>query len=614
MSKKSVKTTRHVPIAEPPFVFSRLHLQAAYLAICLSASITAWVYLSASVEQIGEFSFPLDDGWIHLQFAKIIGQHFRYAYFETGKLVAGSTSPLYTFLLSLFFIVSKSPNEFWISYLIGVASFAAGGIFIFEIARRLWPQSPVYPVLATLFYIVDSRLVWASLSGMETTLFITVLLACALLVIMRKPLAAGILAGLSLWGRPEGLAAGGLLSVIVLLNEKFSRTEKIKFIASVSVLFGLYFGMHLAINGTLLPNTYAAKLEYYQNGSGTAAKFLSDVAIYFSDGITLKVLLVFFAIGLILIAVKTIKTKRLGIESFFAAFAFAVVAAYAVKLPYLYQNGRYVMPVIPFFYLVSVLGLAVLIEDVLPRSASVKMLRLSSGLFGVVLVLASAFKVVKDEPIYTEYSQHIAERHIAAGKYLATHTTPQDIIATHDIGAIAFYSDRNVLDMVGLVSKEMLGKIAKPDLTKKFIIESGATKLACLQSWFEVTGLTPEATFAQGSPDKEIMDIYDITSPESRRTLHFMSKDAAYFKDGGLYYLQRGDFKNGEAMLSRAIFADPNADKPYIYLAMLKLSQRDTAAAVRLYEKVLTLSPTNLPATTALEQLRGNTATSGGQK
>ena len=46
----------------------------------------------------GALSFPLDDAWIHLQYARTLREHGVFAYFPGAARSAGSTAPLFTLL------------------------------------------------------------------------------------------------------------------------------------------------------------------------------------------------------------------------------------------------------------------------------------------------------------------------------------------------------------------------------------------------------------------------------------------------------------------------------------------------------------------------------------
>jgi len=77
------------------------------LVIAITALIAVLFYLlmSASIFRIG---FPLDDTWIHLTYARNFAEHGEWA-FRLGEHSAGSTAPLWTFLLGIGFILKLAP-------------------------------------------------------------------------------------------------------------------------------------------------------------------------------------------------------------------------------------------------------------------------------------------------------------------------------------------------------------------------------------------------------------------------------------------------------------------------------------------------------------------------
>jgi hypothetical protein len=62
-------------------------------------SFFIWIFYSYFVN--GYFGFPLDDGWIHQTYARNLAEYGQWAYLP-GTISGGSTSPLWTLLLSGF--------------------------------------------------------------------------------------------------------------------------------------------------------------------------------------------------------------------------------------------------------------------------------------------------------------------------------------------------------------------------------------------------------------------------------------------------------------------------------------------------------------------------------
>ena len=75
--------------------------------LALASGISMLVYLVASALYY-RIGFPLDDSWIHLTYARNLAVFGEWA-FQPGKPSAGSTSPLWTMLLSIGFFIKLAP-------------------------------------------------------------------------------------------------------------------------------------------------------------------------------------------------------------------------------------------------------------------------------------------------------------------------------------------------------------------------------------------------------------------------------------------------------------------------------------------------------------------------
>ncbi len=130
---------------------------------CLVFGLAACLfYLVVEIYLLGgELGFPLDDSWIHLQFARNLFAGNGLS-FNPEVLVPGSTAPLWTALLSLIFFLPGNPL-FW-TKLFGVVLYLAGGVVTYRLSRELgldpWPAN-----LAAAVTLATSWLVWSALSG-----------------------------------------------------------------------------------------------------------------------------------------------------------------------------------------------------------------------------------------------------------------------------------------------------------------------------------------------------------------------------------------------------------------------------------------------------------------
>jgi hypothetical protein len=126
-------------------------------------------YLAIELRQLhGGLGWPLDDSWIHLQFARNLAAGRGLSY-NPGELVTGSTAPLWTALLAL--LASLPGSALAWAQLAGGLLYLAGIDATWRLARELGLGSGL-AALAGGLTLGTGWLVWSALSGMEIPLFV----------------------------------------------------------------------------------------------------------------------------------------------------------------------------------------------------------------------------------------------------------------------------------------------------------------------------------------------------------------------------------------------------------------------------------------------------------
>lgn len=194
------------------------------LLVVLGAGLAMSILTALFAHQSnGYFGFPLDDAWIHLQFAKNLHDYGTFSYYKNEMVTSGSTSPLYTLILALGFFCTH--DEMILSYFLGVAFLLAGAFFLFRIIVE--DVNDVFmAAAAALLFLLEPRLQWIALSGMETTLFVALTLATLYYYKRKKPVMIGIGCGLLVWTRPEGLVLACALAIDLLYHTYAPSTGK----------------------------------------------------------------------------------------------------------------------------------------------------------------------------------------------------------------------------------------------------------------------------------------------------------------------------------------------------------------------------------------------------
>ena len=160
---------------------ARLWLLAGGALVCLA-------YLAAELTALGgHLGWPLDDSWIHLQFARNLAAGRGLSY-NPGELVTGSTAPLWTALLALLAYLPGDPFA-WVQ-LAGALLYLAGIDAAHRLARELGLTAGL-AALAGGLTLGTGWLAWSALSGMEVPLFVALSLWGIILHLRERAAAAG---------------------------------------------------------------------------------------------------------------------------------------------------------------------------------------------------------------------------------------------------------------------------------------------------------------------------------------------------------------------------------------------------------------------------------------
>lgn len=546
------KTAAEKVNIEIPFEPNKNQTYIIYFSIAALSVLLAVVYLISANSVNGYNGFPLDDPWIHLTFAKNLAEYGSFSYFKNEMSTAGSTSPIYTMILAVGFLITK--NEMVLSYVLGIIFFVLAGIWFYRLSSFEFLRENIFALACTAIFVIDKWMNFIADSGMETTMFIFLLLITAYSYKKRQSVATAVFAGLLIWTRPDATAFLGALVLdylwCVYLAKKdksivlFTKSELIKMGGIFAVIVLAYFGMNLKLSGSILPNTYNAKLTYYSPEFRSRSAFLQgEVWDYFTSG-AYGVIMFGFIISTLKFVFDTAK-KKYNPNFLYIVFAFALVFIYWFKLPYAHRFGRYLMPIIPFMVIVSMGGF----RELARLTASYfKSKQLANGLNFILILLVLVLSVpnyLDNKTAYATECKYINDRQVVAAKWIRDNTKETDIIGTHDVGAIAFYSQRKIVDVAGLVTPELINKLHDKNYVeymREYLKKNNVAYLAFLREWYRVVNQTPLFISPEGAP-QEIMEVFKF-NPDST---HILSKEV----NSGVDYV--GQFINQKGMQNQAL-------------------------------------------------------------
>ncbi len=479
------------------------------LALLAAAVIFgAGVYLLASffIYRIG---FPLDDSWIHLTYARNLALYGQWA-FQLGHLSAGSTAPLWTFLLALGFWLGLAPY-FW-TYLLGGLALFGLAVLMEKTARRLISTyNPRLPWIG-LFFAFEWHFLWASMSGMETllhALLVTSVLA-ALMTGSRRYLTLGLLTGLSVWVRPDGLTLLAPVVLVIFLVEK-SIAEKGRALVLYFIGFGSLFVPYLLFNlwlsHTPMPNTfYAKQTEYAAWQARPILERLADLLFQLLTGPGVILLP-----GAIAAAVLSIRRRAWPI---IAAMLWCggYLLLYILRLP-AYQHGRYLMPAMPVFFLFGLLAFLEFQTSTLFRRFQWRV----KTTWQVSIILVTLLFFGLGARSYGEDVGLIESEMVVTAKWVSQNIPAGAVVAAHDIGALGYFDNHELIDLAGLVSPEVIPFMRDESQLAVFLNQRGANYLIAFPAFYPELTRTAKPVFVSGGKFAALlgernMAVYDWAS------------------------------------------------------------------------------------------------------
>lgn len=427
------------------------HLRPLLLLLLVTVGALAY-YLAVSLSFTeGRLAAPLDDAWIHFQFARNLSQGHGFSY-NPGDPQPGSTAPLWTVMLAP---IGLFTNDF-LAPAIGLSAlFLLATVWLSYGLTVDITNSRAAGLMAGLGVAVAGRLLWAGLAGMETTAFA----ACSLGAIWayrRQGLRPwpSFLFALASQLRPEGHALFGLavllwLGQTELWRPKNWRTAVASLVGPALIYVAIslpYVLFSLSVTGKPLPNTFYAKMSDSQFFSWRTLQ--DSIWLHWSDN---PVSLLLALLGLW----PTWQRERLT-----AVWFVALPLLTAVIIEQMWHHGRYTMPLIPLQMVLTAVGCHWLWQRYAPANG--RWQPYAWGVACFALLLGASWQFHPWARMLGQNSQEILEIDVALGEWLAQNTPPDALIAVDDIGAIAFLSQRRIVDVNGLVSPEMWPAVAQP--------------------------------------------------------------------------------------------------------------------------------------------------------
>jgi hypothetical protein len=448
---------------------------------------------------IAEIGFPLDDAWIHQVFAQNFASHLQWS-FRPGELSGGSTGPAWGMILSMIYFLRLPPLAG--TLVLGFLMLWGVSITGYRLVEKIIPDKRLVFLGAGVVLATEWHIVWAALSGMETILYIIIALVLFdwLLAGEHNWWYPGLIIGFSIWIRPDGLTLLGPALFVLILRAypaKKAIQEGILLLGSMFGFVVLYCLFNWFVAGDFLPNTFYAKQAEY--AILQEQSFLSRYLQLWIQPLTgIGILLIPSLLLQTMTAIKKKEWVILGAILWLLGY----IGLYAWRLPVTYQHGRYVMPAIPVLYLIGTAGLGSFVyakgKHFLLRVVQKSWLVSASLVLGIFLVLGGRAYAMDVGVINTNM--------VRTAKWISTNLDQDVIIAAHDIGALGYYTNRQIIDLAGLITPDVIPFIRDEDQLDSYIKEKKANYLVTFPDWYPTLASNLEMVYSANSAYSLNMD------------------------------------------------------------------------------------------------------------
>ena len=470
--------------------------------ICLAASAgVGAVCVRAILARAGHPALPLDDAFIHAQYARRLAEGHFYSFTDGGGYTTGATSPLWPALLAPFYAAGfRDLAIVWPMWALGTAAPAGTAVETGRLTYRLAGRAAA--IGASLMCLAFGAFAWFAWSGMETMLLAFALVRTARVAAEHceagraglrgaggsaaAKARGGELAALGLLAplvRPEG-ALASLFAALALfvypprravaegaaegapanggVRGPRAAASSRRWLAAIPLAGPLLVPLtNLALAGHAASSTTTVKwlvTNPYYRGPSLRAAVLDNVArlvtthldggpwtrVFLPEGSRLPILL-----GLVALAFAARRRRAPVRAALVLALALGTLLP-CTYLSFLWNRVRYIWP-FATAWIVLLACLAREIGDLAGRAH--RALRWTTPLLLAGFVAALASKLPFTLYDLAQSARAIDQQQVTLGRWASTNLPADAVVGVNDTGAIAYFGGRRTFDVVGLTTE-----------------------------------------------------------------------------------------------------------------------------------------------------------------
>jgi hypothetical protein len=470
----------------------------------LPISAAAALFLVAGLRAThGVWPAPLDDVYIHYDFAKSAASGHPFSWIAGNGYSSGGTSLLYPLILAVGFISGLHGSN------LGAFAALVAILSLVDLSRSIASLSPrpSLAIAAPIALMAVPLLDWTWFSGMEVA-FAAALLGRAIRsahraaiappqIRARAQLAAGVYLALLAVSRPECAVLAPLLAVSIArqAGALSGLSSALRAIVPTALALSAQAAANLALTGEMAAAGALRKLvteNPYASSADIAVVVLKNFAELRTGGVDVPLggRVGSGAIHLLALAgVLDRRRRAIALPLVIGAYATLALACLNVTAPF--QNMRYATPTLAMLVVAALVGFDALVRHGPLTLAAAAMLG-----FGFLITAPRSFPQQVD--YFARASGNIVHQQVEVGRRLAALPERPRRVFVGDAGAIPFVSGIAALDGLGLggyrglpfARASVAGTPAVIELIERMPPEERPDILAIYDSWWPGVGST----------------------------------------------------------------------------------------------------------------------------
>ncbi len=445
----------------------------AWLALLFTVGLVAALYLALSLAVSADpLLMPLDDTYIHFQYAREFAQGRPLVYNPGDPATSGGTSLLYPPLLALGYLIGFEgwSLAYW-ALAIGVLSFFGAAWLVYLIARDNplplgRPREPGYALWMACAFALSGPFIWAALSGMETMLFVFAALLTLYFVQQGRLVPGVIAAGAMVLVRPEGAFLAALAALALALREPWPRARRVRLRRAVWLAVPLAASLiqpaiNLLATGSATSSGMAAKSHLANSAAPWDARLEAILSVFETMwrellsgrspqmGTYVSPVLADAALAVLLVGVWLAwRARRANILVVMLAWIAVLTVAASTLDTAFWQFKRYQLPVMALFFPAAAWASTAL-GAFLQRHAAFGWLRWG---LPILILVPSALTTITFARNYADNVAVVRDQQVVMARWVRDHLPEDARVGAHDVGLVRYFGNRALYDVVGLTT------------------------------------------------------------------------------------------------------------------------------------------------------------------